>query len=48
MNRFETALQFEMDIQGMTERNKWVQANNIYKQAREVGKHVCKDKQLMK
>jgi hypothetical protein len=48
MNRFETALQFEMDIQGMTERNKWVQANDMYKQAREVGKLVSKDTQFMK
>ncbi|XP_052808472.1 fanconi-associated nuclease 1-like [Mya arenaria] len=41
--RFETALQFELDIQQLTERGRWPAALEVYIQAKAVGEAVQKD-----
>ncbi|XP_053396885.1 fanconi-associated nuclease 1-like [Mercenaria mercenaria] len=46
--RFEAALQFEMDIQALTEHGKWSLAYEMYKQAKEAGKHICRNKHYIK
>ncbi|KAL4232527.1 Fanconi-associated nuclease 1 [Mactra antiquata] len=46
--RFETALQFEMEIQNKMDQGKWKDAYELYTEARDVGKEVCHDKQYVR
>ncbi|XP_052244401.1 fanconi-associated nuclease 1-like isoform X3 [Dreissena polymorpha] len=46
--RFETALQFDLDLQHLTEKGKWSDALDLYQKARQVAEDVCGNKTYVK
>ena len=37
----------ELEIQTITEKNKWTEAFEVYKQAKDIGREICTNKELL-